>query len=149
MDIKTKTRQRLDLQARLEQQYGGPTGPVPVISTKHWDLIEHKSGVVMEVTPDIAARLVTKGTHEIGTETDHRQFHVDLEDRTRRLDELEAQRRMREGKFAVLTSPMTQPHAAGPSALEQELLRKLEAMEAELSRMRESAPVAEPPKKNK
>jgi hypothetical protein len=145
-NIRDTTVKRLRLVQDLEQQYG-PTGVVPIVSTEHYDLIEHKPGVVCEATPAIAARMVFRHTHRIATPEEHKSYRDDLTRRTEELDKVEAERRMREGKFAVLTAPAAAPSA--PSTLEIHLLQQLEDMRAEMKALRENAQQASPssPKK--
>jgi hypothetical protein len=87
--------------------------------------------------------MIFRHTHRVATEEEHQIYRDDLANRTEDLDKIEAERRMREGKFAVLTAPQAAP--AGPSALEMHLLQQLESMQAELRALRES----QPPKSSK
>lgn len=104
-NIQETTHKRMRLMSDLMAKYGGPSGVVPVISVEHFDLIEHKPGVVFEAHPEVAAKLVFKHTHRIATDEEHAQYRAQFAARTAELERQEAERRMRDGKFAVFQMP--------------------------------------------
>jgi len=131
-DLKVIAEQRAVLTKQLDNQYG-VGAVVPITSIRNYDMIEHKPDVTMETNSYLAAKMIFKQTHRLASPEEHAKCRADRAERVINQEREEAERRMRDGKFAVLTDPRV---SAGPSETELAMGRQLAAMQAEMTAMR-------------
>jgi hypothetical protein len=102
-----------EMKAKLAAEF--PHGVVPLVSIEHYDLNEHKTGVLTEAHIATAARMVVKRTHRVADETEVARYKQELAERTEQYRAMELERKAASGQLAIMMQSAPIPQSVVPA----------------------------------